>query len=317
MGTVFISDNKNSQRGELMKAKSDNLVQLGIDIGGTNIKFGVLEDEKLVYTDIVKTSKEADCIIEDIVKKYKEIKKKYNISKIGIGTPGSIVDGLVSASNLPFSKYPLQNELFEKVGLPIKIDNDANCAALGEIKFGSASDCDNVVLITIGTGIGGGIIMNRTVVRGKGRFGEIGHMIIQADNGLPCKCGLFGCWEQYVSVTALVREAEKAALENQDSILYSIYTDNKNSLDGEKIFEALNKNCYTAMLVYDKYISYMALGLQSINKIFCPDAIILAGGITMQGERLLKSIKSKLISDIRIEISELQSKAGVMGAAIL
>jgi len=292
-------------------------IRLGVDIGGTNIKFAVLEGKELLHTDIIKTAEKSDDIIDDIVKKYNEFNRKWNISTVGVGTPGSIINGLVSAANLSFKKFPLKQRLEERISLPVTVENDANCAALGELEFGAATDCDNLVLVTIGTGIGGGVAINRQVCCGKGKFGEIGHMIIQAEGGLPCKCGLSGCWEQYVSATALIREAEKAALENKESLIYKLYRENANSLNGEKVFEAIEQKCPVAMRVYDKYIYYMVMGLESVNKIFYPDAIILTGGITKQGDKLLKSIKANLKSDMRIEISNLQAIAGVLGAAML
>lgn len=290
--------------------------RLGVDIGGTNIKFAVIDKGNVLHRDIIDTNDTCDGIISDIVDKATELRKKYNIKTIGIGTPGLIKNGYVSAVNIPFKETPLKKLLSAKIDLPISIDNDANCAALGEIEFGSASDCENIVLVTIGTGVGGGIIMNRQICRGNNSMGEIGHIIIQADDGRPCPCGLNGCWEQYASITALINDAETAAKATPDSILGNLLQKNGN-LNGELIFEALDKNCPVAKTVFDKYLDYLAAGINSIANVFGPDAIILAGGITQQGDKLLKPLCEKIALDIRIEISSLQSNAGSYGAAML
>lgn len=173
------------------------------------------------------------------------------------------------------------------------------------------------MLVTLGTGIGGGIIMDGQICRSNNNMGEIGHMIIQADNGKECPCGQSGCWERYCSMTALMESAEEYALANQDSILYNMYAENGNKLGGKLIFDALEKNCPVANEVFDKFLNYLVCGINSLYNIFGPDAIVLAGGVTVQGEKLLDPLKKKLKKDIRIEISVLQGDAGCLGAAML
>ena len=292
-------------------------IRLGVDIGGTNIKFAVVEGKTLVYTETIKTADTCLGIVGDVAAKYNELKSKYNIESVGVGTPGSFKDGLVIADNLPFKYFPLEESLKKLIDLPLKVDNDANCAALGEIECGSASGCDNIVVVTIGTGIGGGIVLNRQVCRGKAGFGEIGHMVIQADGGLPCKCGSSGCWEQYASATALVRESERAAKENPDSILGEIFERSGGALNGILVFEAIERGCPVANAVLDKYTDYLVVGLHNVDKIFFPDAILLVGGITSHGDLLMNSIRKKLHPGVNVEVSILQSKAGMLGAALL
>ena len=200
--------------------------------------------------------------------------------------------------------------------MAVNIDNDANCAALGEIMFGATTDCDNIILVTLGTGVGGGIIMGRQISHGKNSLGELGHIVIQTDNGRPCPCGLNGCWEQYASISALIRDSKQAAEENPDSILASVYKEN-GKLNGKLIFEAIDAGCEVALKVFDKYLYYLASGINSLVNIFGPDAIVLAGGITNVGDRLLVPLKEKLATDVRIEISSLQNDAGSLGAAML
>ena len=292
--------------------------KLGIDIGGTGIKFAVVEGSEIMYTSEIPTEKSScDKLISDIADECNRIRGMYSIKAVGVGTPGLIKNGLVTAANLPFKETPLVKLLKKHIDLPICLDNDANCAALGEAEFGVGVNYDNIVMVTLGTGVGGGIIIDKELCHSKNSMGEIGHIIVQTENGLPCPCGLNGCWEQYASVTALARQATEAALENKDSILYKIYEENNCKLNGKLVFEALDKGCEVTQKVFDKYIDWLAVGLISLINIFGPDAIVLAGGITKQGEKLIKPLRERLNTNINIEISKLQSDAGALGAAVL
>lgn len=200
------------------EAYSNN--RIGVDIGGTEIKFGVLDDsDKLIYkTDIPTNTDSEDELINSIVKKCKEIIDCYYISGIGVGTPGIIKNGLVTAANIPFSNTDLGGKLEELLNLPVKISNDANCAALAESKCGSGKNVNSMVMISLGTGTGGGLIIDNKIYEGYGKAGEIGHFVIDYD-GKKCSCGTKGCWEQYASVSALLKNAEFAARNNPDSYL--------------------------------------------------------------------------------------------------
>ncbi|MEE1350921.1 MAG: ROK family protein, partial [Clostridia bacterium] len=132
--------------------------KLGVDIGGTNIKFAVVEGVNVKYKNIIDTAKTCEQIVEDISNEVLKLRKEYKIKAVGIGTPGKIKEGCVSAVNLPFDNFALDVEIAKKVGLPVNIDNDGNCAALGEVMMGGLTDCDNIVLVTLGTGVGGGIV---------------------------------------------------------------------------------------------------------------------------------------------------------------
>ncbi len=290
--------------------------KLGVDIGGTNIKFAVIEGGNVKYQNCIDTEKTADAIVKSIKKEADALKKEYKIKAIGMGTPGIIKDGLVSATNLPFKEFALDTEVAECTGLPVAMDNDANCAALGEVFFGSTADCDNIVLVTLGTGIGGGIIINRQIMSSNNGGGEIGHMIIDSKDGRPCGCGQAGCWEQYASITALIRDAVTAAKANPDSLLNDIYT-REGKLNGRLIFKALDEKCPVAEAVFDTYLDYLAVGIKSINMVIGPDAVVLAGGITKEGDKLLTPLKKKLPEGIRVEVSTLQNDAGSLGAAML
>lgn len=294
-------------------------VRLGVDIGGTSVKFAVVEGGTIKYKSSIPTEKNsADKFIKDIADECSRINKDYKFKTIGVGTPGFIKNGYVTAVNLPFKNTPLAKKLSEYIDIPITVDNDANCAALGESELGVGKKYDNIIMVTLGTGVGGGIIIDGEICHGKNSMGEIGHIIIEAKDGLPCPCGLNGCWEQYASVTALIRQAEEAAVNNKNSKLYEKYSQNGNRLDGELIFKAIDEDCDVAKKVFDEYIEWIAVGIKSLINIFGPDAVILAGGITQQGDRLINPLR-KLIdnSDVAIEISQLQNDAGAIGAAML
>lgn len=289
--------------------------KLGIDIGGTNIKMAVVDQNDIVYKSSFKTEATEEKILSSLTDKILSIKSSLDITAVGIGTPGIIKEGKVTAANLPFSNTPLESIIAERTGLCVTVDNDANCAALGEVAFGSTKNCDNIVLVTLGTGVGGGIIMNRQILHSNNNMGEIGHFVIQAEDGRPCPCGQTGCWEQYCSMVAFQKDAQMAASKNPDSILFKLMK--KDKLTGEDIFKAVDKGCPVAQKVFDDYIRYLAMGINSLVNIFGPDAIVLAGGVTRQGEKLLNPLKKLIKSDVRVEISTLQNDAGCLGAAML
>lgn len=291
-------------------------IKLGIDMGGTNTKFAVVDSGNVVFKSIISTPKTVDEIVNTISDKIIEIKKEYNIRSVGIGVPGSVSNGHISTDNLPFENFPFEKVISERTGVYVTTENDANCAALGELMYGKTKECEHIVLVTLGTGVGGAIIMNRRVCHSNKNMGELGHFVVQANNGRKCVCGLRGCWEQYCSVTALLKDAIRTAKQHKESILYTQMIENK-QLTGEVFFNALNMGCKVAQEVFKRYIKYLATGIESLENIFAPDAIVLAGGITSQGEKILKPLKAELRKNIRIEISSLQNDAGVLGAAMI
>lgn len=292
--------------------------RLGVDIGGTNVKFAVVEGRKLIYKSSIRTEKaSADMLISSIADECNRLKKLYPVKTVGVGTPGIIKDGRVNAANLPFRSTPLGAALSKLVDMPVTVDNDANCAALGESEFGAGKKYQNIIMITLGTGIGGGIIFDGSIAHGKSSMGEIGHIIIKADGGRPCPCGQHGCWEQYASVSALIASAKEAVRDEPDSLLSKLATE-KGRLDGEAVFDAYEKGCKVAAKLLEKYTHYLAVGITSLINVFGPDAVILAGGITSRGNLLIPMLLPKIpSSDVAIEISTLENDAGSLGAALL
>ncbi len=291
--------------------------RLGVDLGGTDIKFGVLNsDNELIYKDIIPTdTSSVDKLVSDIANKCKEISKKYIVSSIGLGTPGVFKNGCVTAANLPFKDTNLKELLKKATGMPVAVSNDGNCAALGEVTCGAGKNVKNLVMVSLGTGVGGGIIIDNKIYEGKGSAGELGHIVIEA-NGRDCPCGLKGCLEQYASARALSKAGEAAAKQNPDSLLGKLYAEN-GKMNGRIFFDAIDEGCDVAAKVLDEYAAYLAIGLESIYYALEPDLIVLAGGITNSGDALLNPLKSKLYHDIPITVSKLKSDAGVVGAALL
>ncbi len=291
---------------------------LGIDIGGTDIKIGVMKNNEIVETEQFSAleTDSAEEFIDYLAKSCKNMIDKHSVTKVGIGVPGCIRNKKVSSVNLPFNETPLGEILAQKLKLPVKMENDANCAAFGESQLGEGKDYKNQIMITLGTGIGGGIVLKNKIYHGKGDAGEIGHIIIEKD-GRKCPCGQEGCFEQYASVGALSRDAEKLALENKDSVLYRCYSEHGNVMNGKVVFKAYDEGCAVAKKAVDDFISYLAVGITSMIRVFSPDLVVLSGGITAEGDKILKPLCEQIKLDVPIKISSLKKGAGVVGAALL
>ncbi len=293
---------------------------LGIDIGGTNIKFGVADENYRLLkgysipTGADRTDKE---IVADIITTIKEIQTRYTLESIGIGSPGDLdcKNGIcVTAANLPYHNTPIAAMITEATGLPVYLANDATAAVYGELYAGVGKDYENMVMITLGTGVGGGIAINgRPYLGQRGGAGEIGHMIIKYD-GLPCPCGQTGCYEQYASVTSLIRLTKEAMEANPDSLLARLAEE---EVTGRTAFDAKAQGCDVAAAVVDQYIQYIAMGVTGLERIFQPDAIVIGGAISNQEEALLAPLREKVKLPINVFTSQLKNDAGVIGAAVV
>ena len=293
---------------------------LGIDIGGTGIKFGVVtEDYKIVKSCSIPTLAHRDVmeIVSDIIAQAKELQEEYAFDRIGVGTPGDIDSekGVCNrAGNLPYQKTPLGPLLSEALNLPVYIANDATAALFGELYAGAGQGYQHIIMITLGTGVGGGIAIDGKPYFGsKGYGGELGHMIIKHD-GLHCPCGLTGCYEQYASVTALVRQIKEAIAANPDSLLAKIGGEAPSARD---VFTAKEQGCPVAAAVLDQYTTYIAIGLNSYEAIFQPEIFIIGGAISQQDENLLAPVRAKLRKPTKLVTSSLKNDAGIIGAAVV
>lgn len=309
---------------------------IGIDLGGTNIVASVVnEDYEIISTAKVKTNapRSADEIFEDIEKVCRESVRDAkltfdDIEAIGLGTPGTVnEDGVIEfANNLAFNNVPAKKMLQERLGKDkVYIENDANCAALGEAYAGCGNGSENFVAVTLGTGVGSGIILDGKIVNGvNSAGGECGHMVIQVD-GEQCSCGRKGCWEAYASATALIRQTKKAMEEYPDSIMHRL-AEEQGKVNGKTAFDAMRLGDIAGIEVVNNYIKYVACGLINLVNALQPEIVCIGGGICNEGETLMKplrryvqaerySIHSKI--QTRIVKAQLGNDAGIIGAALL
>lgn len=290
-------------------------IHIGIDIGGMSIKIGVVDNNEIVDRRNIKVKKEqtAEDITEAIAAVCRELSELYDVRSIGVGTPGIIRNGAVSAVNLPFDNFHLEEELKKRIDLPVSVENDASCAAFGEQLAGAGNGAKNMLLVTLGTGIGAGIIIDGKIYSGCGAAGEVGHMCIDL-GGLECSCGQRGCWEQYASVTALKQQTAETVDGNPDSILAKICD---GEVSGKSAFIAAEQGCETAKAVLNTYFDYLAAGLKTLINIFDPEAILISGGLSNEGDNLINPLKKRLAPFKSIRTAALKNDAGIIGASAL
>lgn len=313
------------------------MVYFGIDIGGTGIKAGVVSPEgKLLYKQSAPTQAALgyEVLAKDIADLIKSVMENQNISlddvaAIGLGCPGSIDDKngvVIYANNINLKNAPLCAQVRKYIDKPVYIGNDANCAALGEYFAMDDDSIEDFVAVTLGTGVGGGIIINKKIYTGFNSVaGELGHTVIAMD-GEQCTCGRKGCWEAYASATALIRDAERAADKNPDSALAKEIAANGGRATGKIAFDCANGGDATAKEVVDKYIRYVAEGIINLINTFQPQYVAIGGGISNQGDKLLEPVKKyvregsyggDLVRQTEIVIAKLGNDAGIIGAALL
>ena len=304
---------------------------MGLDVGGTTVK-GIVTDEngKIICENSVPTllgEKLADCIIT-LVDTLVQASGNVYSSLVGVGVccPG-IIDGatgtVVFAGNLKVKNYPLKSILEKKLGVTVKIANDANAAALGEAKFGAGKGYKDSVLVTLGTGVGGGIILDGKIFEGNlGAGAEVGHMVIE-HGGHKCTCGRRGCFEVYCSARALTAKTKSAMEEDTASEMWKGY--NYDTADGRTSFEYMDCD-RSAKAVVDWYLKYLACGLANLANIFRPQIIMIGGGVAAQGSRLTAPLQ-KLVdkelfggtgyAPVPVACATLGNRAGAYGAAAL
>lgn len=312
------------------------MYNIGIDLGGTNIKVGVVNDDfKIVGKSNIKTDlpRPAEEIADSIAKGVELACKEAGISvkdinSIGIGTPG-VADrntGVVLYScNLGFNNTDLGGLLKERLGTDIYVENDANVAAYGEVLGGAAKGYKDVVVITLGTGVGGGIIIGGKIYTGFNFCGaELGHVVIEY-NGRQCNCGRKGCFEAYSSATALITATKKAMEEDKDSAMWNI-AGSIDKVDGKTAFDAMRAGDKSGKAVVDEYLNYLGCGLTNVVNTFQPEMLLIGGGICKEGDYLTKPLEeyikreSYCINPERstvLGICKLGNDAGIVGAANL
>lgn len=314
------------------------MYRIGVDLGGTNIAVGVLDDKlQLIGRGNKKTNlpRTAEEIFDDIAAACRMAVQDAGItladvSQIGIGAPGTINkdSGMIEFSNnFRFFNVPARDMIRERLGdIPVFIDNDANCAALGEAVVGAGNGAKDFVAITLGTGVGSGIVVDGKLVTGINyAAGEMGHMVICVD-GVHCNCGRRGCWECYSSATALIRQTKDAMRHEPDSLMWEIADGSAFNVNGRTAFDAMRRGDAAAKKVVENYIYYLAMGITNVVNIFQPDVICIGGGVGHEGENLLVPLR-KIVERERYSIhaarqtqlvaAKLGNDAGIFGAALL
>lgn len=322
-----------------MGDKMDKEWLVGVDLGGTTTKLAIMTvaGEIINKWEIVTdTGNEGKNIIKNIAisieDKINELgKTKERIKGIGIGTPGpvNLTTGVVyNAVNLGWKEnYPLKELLEEEIGLLVKADNDANCAALGEMWKGSGAGAENLVCITIGTGVGGGVIVDGKIVQGvKGAAGEIGHMTVVADGGAPCNCGKSGCLETIVSATGIVRQVMEK-LSNEKNLAGELVNKYQltRKITAKDVFDAGRNGDSLALSIIEHTAVHLGLALASIGNILNPEKIVIGGGVSKAGDILMQPVLnnfkefafSSVAQSTTIVPASLGNDAGIYGAAWL
>ena len=306
---------------------------IGIDLGGTNIK-GALVSAK---GEILKEHSIPTCVDLGpgaVAGRIGQVIAQLSIGEdtvggVGVGCPGTVDDasGIVRfAANLNFVNFDLRSALRAHTALPIHLGNDANAAALGEALFGCGRGAESTIVVTLGTGVGGGVVLDGKMLTGyTGAASELGHMVIRA-GGEECTCGRRGCFEAYASATALIRETKRAMAAHPESRMHAAAEEN-GAVDGRTAFIAAQRGDAAAQAVVDRYLDDLACGVANIVNIFFPEVIALSGGVANQGDALLVPLRERVralsygsryaVRHTRIELCTLGYRAGVIGAALL
>lgn len=309
---------------------------IGIDLGGTNIKAGVVsEDFEIVSKATCKTNlpRPAEEICADMAKVALEALDKAgltleNIESVGIGTPGTAnsESGVIEYSNnLGFLNFPVVKLMRTHIDKPCFVENDANAAAYGEFVAGAAKGANDAVCITLGTGVGGGIIINGKIYSGFNFAGaEIGHTVVDP-NGPECTCSRKGCFEVFSSATGLVRMTKEAMLADKSSIMWKM-NEEDGKVSARTAFNAMRVGDKAGKEVVEKYIKYLALGITNTINVFQPDILCIGGGVCNEGDPLLLPLKELVAKEVytknsakntEIVIAKLGNDAGIIGAAFL
>jgi len=317
------------------------MYHLGVDLGGTNIAAGITDsDGNIIVKGSTKTKrhrafleimKDLLALCDDLIKEA-EIAAE-DVKTIGIGTPGNISpDGkkVIYGNNIEsFSGVDL-SEVIKKhyPHMDMYLENDANAAAYAELLCGAAKDKKSVVMVTLGTGVGSGIIIDGKIFEGFNRAGgEIGHTVIEKD-GVPCNCGRRGCWEQYASVTALSRITAEMIDDYPESIIHKMIHNDKSRISGITAFNAMRSNDACGKAIVEKYVEYIAIGVVNIINTFQPDMVILGGGISKEGDNIILPLReyakkhayagdSEDLPHTKIVTTKMGNDAGIIGAALL
>ncbi len=313
------------------------MYRLGIDLGGTNIVAAVVDENyNIIGRGKVKTAlpRPADEICDSMAEAARIAVaeaglKMEDISAMGIGTPGAVdpLKGIVTyANNLGFANTPLCAMMKERTGVDFYLENDANAAAYGEFLAGAGKGTKDFMAVTLGTGVGGGIIINGKLFSGSNYAGgELGHTVINV-NGEQCSCGRKGCWEAYASATALIRQTKAKMLENKDSVMWELAGNDIDKVNGRVAWDAWRKGDKAGSEVVEAYCQYVAEGVTNMLNIFQPEMLCIGGGISNEKDNLIVPVNRLVNERIytrntdksdKVCVAALGNDAGIIGAAFL
>lgn len=315
------------------------MIYLGVDLGGTNIKAALVDENGQILQEGSRPTnlpRPAEAVCDDIAALCRELMAEKNLTAadvacVGVGCPGTVDDttGMVLYSNnLDWADFPMGEYLHKALDLPVRLANDANAAALGEAIAGCAAGAQSAVIITLGTGVGGGVVLDGKLLTGyTGAAAEPGHMVIDGRPDAPlCTCGRHGCFEAFASATALIRQTRLAMEQHPESGLWKL-APTLEEVTGRTVFDARDAGDAVAAQVVDAYIGYLAEGVANLINIFFPQVVGLSGGIANQGEALLVPLREKVEPKVfgaahahkktAITTCTLGYRAGVIGAAML
>lgn len=312
------------------------MVYIGIDLGGTGIKIGVVDESGAIlsqgetptlagrpYEDIIADM--GRCMLDVMARGGFEEK---DVASIGVGIPGVADEKtghVIFCTNLGWSDVPLRTELQKYLNKPVYIDNDATVAGFAESICGVSAGCHSSVFMTLGTGVGGGIVIDGKPYSGPNGVGsEIGHMIVMID-GEPCTCGNRGCWERYASATAIIRMGRESAQLHPDGAIARAVGGDLGKITAKTVMDLAKEGDPQAKEIFDKYVYYLCVGIVNLINCIDPEVIALGGGVSKAGDFLLNAVRAKLPEMIfyktmpyaRIELATLGNDAGIIGAAML
>ncbi|WP_054952797.1 ROK family glucokinase [Flaviflexus massiliensis] len=306
---------------------------LGIDVGGTKVAAGVVDEAGQIIARLRRPSPAANAqsVVDTMIDMARELAASHDIASIGVGAAGYVDENgriVRFGPNMAWENEPLADKIEAALGLPTRVENDANAAAWGEFKFGAAAEANSIVFITLGTGVGGGIIIGGELFRGStGSGGEIGHVTV-VPGGAKCGCGLLGCWEQYASGGALVRAAKEEAQLNPQfaQTLLSLVDGDPDRMTGYTVTQAAELQCSAAIKAVNSLAMYSGRALSDLARILDPEMFVLAGGISEAGEIVRKPIEEALHAHVKdaaaftptpVRTAQLGNRAGMIGAADL
>lgn len=299
----------------------------GVDIGGTTVKLGLFEcngtivEKWEIHTN---TENEGAAILPDVAKTILEKMKEHHLEKetilgVGVGVPAPVADGIVNGSaNLGWKYKNVKGELEELLGMKVEVGNDANVAALGEMWKGGGQGNKDLIMVTLGTGVGGGIITDGRILGGSnGAGGEIGHLCVNYEETEVCGCGGRGCLEQYASATGIVRLAKRRLAKNEDKTVLRT-----GELTAKTVFDAVKENDAVAMEIAEEFGRYLGYALANLATAVDPSVIVIGGGVSKAGEILLQYIEKYFRErmffaneKVQFALAKLGNEAGICGAA--